>query len=308
MFPAMNRGFAVLPMLVLVALLGIVAIGVENLAPEINSQSQTASSFTEEQAALEKKTPEQICTEKKKEAMANSLAVKFPISNPETQGFKSGENATLKSKCIGAVRDVSKIELAETDLNKYKCVGLKVQVNINPDGGGVISSPNIGLFLPAGKCEVRFCEAPAAADQKATNCTVAVELQGSEGIQKWANEPTMKASLESTLSSQDAEEAPPLMAMDKTQAPDLADTNVLQAQVEQQTKITEAARAEFDGCKLAPECNSSGFATQMLQEEAKLAALQKNLADLATTQVVLSSNPELTRASTEVSAFGTGGP
>ncbi len=317
----MKRGFAVLPMLVFVALLGVIAVGVESFAPQANSRSQTAVPPPVPVSGIAK-THEQICIEKKKEAMAERAAGRISISKPESKTFKKGEDATLDSKCVGARVDPSKIDLADNDLNKYKCVGLKAQVNINPDGGGVISSPSIGFFLPAGKCEVRFCEAPTVAGEEAVNCTVAVELQGSEGIQQWSSDPTMNASMKSTLSSQDAEEAPTLTAMNETQAPDLyggateestaqGGAEALQAQVEAQAGIVAEGREFLASCGTDEPGSvfcSSISEEEVLEEERKLAELEQRLARLKAGEVALSGDKERTREPTKVSTFGTGGP
>ncbi len=195
---SVKRGFAILPALVLVAILGITAIGIESLAPHAIPQSQTAApppsnplnapltpaeklllSLKEDQL-LKTNEEKRICIAKKLEA------VKYAHEHPDQYGRSATlqqaieGNTVERNKCIAAVYDpfaqgVKMDEAVGKDpslqAHNYACIGEKTNVWMDSKGKGSIVSEPGPPFSEVKKCATSFC------DVNGKNCVPAGDFE-----------------------------------------------------------------------------------------------------------------------------------
>ena len=166
------RGFTVLPAIVLVAILGVVAVGIKNSAPRANSLAQTAAltpatesippTLSGTESYAQKSSPnsaEVERIERIKEACIATINKAARAGGPLLNTTVSGKEqlSSVKDDCVGAIRKTPGVNTNPNDPRNYTCVGKTARVFVNGLGGAsVTSSPNEGV--PAGTCKTYTCD------------------------------------------------------------------------------------------------------------------------------------------------------
>ncbi len=297
-----QAGYAILPALVLVAILGFVAVGIGyalpaqmegaltasvggvlaqesgGLTPKAPSPTAPSSAASEASAAktAEANAQKKIC-EAKKTAAASAGRGESPTL---TQSFRN-ENVIEENHCVGAVIDTSKPNPNPKDPNSYKCVGETTQVSLTSGGAGTILSRPQNT-VPAGTCQTRFCDS-----SNPPVCGEAKQFAGGQGIQSWATSPIALGDMPSGARA----EILALGPLDETQQ--RAMSNAFESDIGQQEKRVQAAEANLTSMQSScaedmmfriSECEPAQRNIQTQRD--KLASLKTQLQSLAKNNVV----------------------
>jgi len=281
----MRRGFSVLPVLVLVAILGIAAMGIESLAPDANPRSQTATSHTSvappapgsgstATPAPQEPTPEQVCERLKAQAVSSG----GPPTSP-WQPISSSELTREQNQCIGVVQT----NPGAPGTLAYSCTGLLTRVFLTDRQPRMYSLSVRGL--QPGTCRAYFCTHDAAGEEVCTSAPNEVQYSEAPSVVSWVSDSDTLA----TLSPGELEQIQQLGGLDAAQTEGLqnAFSEAVQVQEVQVQQATAAARPCISGSGSgSPTCLA--LTENIRRENERLALLRAQQASLSARAVSLS--------------------
>ncbi len=150
MFRSPSRGFAILPALVLVAVLGVAAMGIGNLASGANPAAQTA---TVNPAVSNAKAVDAFKSDAPKDCYQAIGRAFEKTSDPPSTNTDNGQPGTLDT-CYGAVlKDGKKPSTARSD---YECVGRFGTATI--ENGKITTVTNALRGSGPKECRIQICK------------------------------------------------------------------------------------------------------------------------------------------------------